>query len=107
MRSTLEEVVAYLAEALDAPVYAEAPRDRPEAYVLVDPVGGTPSFDALHHDYAFQAWATTYADAEALIREVCDAMRDTGSTPYASPVPLGKDETHYWWQATYTVHALW
>lgn len=107
MRSTLEEVVAYLTEALDVPVYAEAPRNRPTAYVLVDPVGGTPSFDALHHDYAMQAWATTYAGAEALAREVCDAMRGTNATPFASMVPLGKDETHYWWQVTYTVHALW
>ena len=107
MRSTLSEVVTHLRSALDVPVYTEAPEHRTEAYVLVNPVGGTPSLDAQHNDYALQAWATTYADAEALIREVCDAMRDTGSTPYASPVPLGKDETHYWWQATYTVHALW
>lgn len=107
MRSTLEGVVAYLTDALDVPVYAEAPRHRPTAYVLVNPVGGSPSLDALHHDYALQAWATTYADAEELIREACDAMHGTGATPYAPPVPLGKDETHHWWQATFTVHALW
>jgi len=107
MRSTLEGVVDHLSDALDVPVYAEAPRSRPDAYVLVDPVGGTPSLDALHHDYALQAWATTYADAESLIRECCDAMRGTGATPYATPVPLGRDETHFWWQVTFTVHALW
>lgn len=107
MRSTLSEVVTYLRSALDVPVYTEAPANRPEAYVLVDPVGGTPSLDALHRDYALQAWATTYDGAEALIRQCCDAMRSYGATPYADMVPLGVDQTHYWWQATYTVHALW
>lgn len=107
MRSTLEEVVAYLSQSLDVPVSTEAPAERPEAFVLVDPVGGTASLDALHHDYAIQAWATDYADAEALIREVCDVMRYTSATPYASPVPLGYDGVYRWWQATFTVHALW
>lgn len=107
MRSTLSEVATYLLSALDVPVYTQAPGSRPEAYVLVAPAGGTPSLDALHHDYALQAWATTYDGAEALIRQCCDAMRSYGSTPYADMVPLGMDETHYWWQATFTVHALW
>ena len=107
MRSTLDEVVYHLANRLDVPVYMQAPRRRPDAYVLVDPVGGTPSLDALHNDYALQAWATSYDAAEELIRSVCDAMRDSGATPYAAPVPLGHDETHWWWQATFTIHALW
>lgn len=107
MRSTLEEVVAYLSDSLDVPVSSQAPAERPDAYVIVDPVGGTPSLDALHHDYAIQAWSTSYAGAEALIREVCDVMRDTSATPYASPVPLGYDGGYCWWQATFTFHALW
>lgn len=107
MRSTLSAVVGYLRGSLDVPVYTEAPEHRPEAYVLVDPVGGTPSLDALHRDYAIQAWATSYDAAEALIGQCCEAMRSYGTTPYADMVPLGVDETHYWWQATYTVHALW
>lgn len=107
MRSTLEGLLAHLAGALGVPVYATAPARRDDAYVLVDPVGGTPSLDAQHNDYAIQAWATTYEAAEALVRECCDAMRDYGATPYASPVPLGYDGRHYWWQTTFTVHALW
>jgi hypothetical protein len=107
MRSTLEGLLAYLGEALAVPAYHSAPQQRPDAYVLVDPVGGTPSLDAQHNDYALQAWATTYDGAEALVRECCDAMRAYGATPYAVPVPLGFDGRHYWWQVTFTVHALW
>lgn len=107
MRSTLEDLLARLRDDMGVPVYANAPRTRPPAYVLVDPVGGTPSLDALHHDYALQAWARSYGDAEALVRECCDAMRSYGATPYAVPVPLGFDGTYFWWQSTFTVHALW
>ena len=66
-----------------------------------------PDLDALHPDYAIQAWTKSYADSEQLCRACCDAMREMGATPYADPVPLGYDGTYYWWQATYTVHALW
>lgn len=107
MRSVLQEVVAHLAATLDVPVSTEAPARRPDAYVLVDPVGGTSTLDALHQDFAVQAWATTYEAAEALVRECCDAMRAMGATLYADPVPLGNDGTHRWWQVTFTVHALW
>lgn len=107
MRSTLEGLSAYLAGALDVPVYTTAPQSRPDSYVLIDPVGGTPSLDALHNDYAIQAWSKSYDDAEEIVRECCDLMAAYGATPYANPVPLGFDGTFYWWQATYTVHALW
>lgn len=107
MRSTLEGLLAHLSGALGVPVYATAPKGRDAAYVLVDPVGGTLTLDAQHADYALQAWATTYEGAESLVLECCDAMRAYGATPYAAPVPLGYDGRHYWWQATFTVHALW
>lgn len=107
MRSVLEEVMAHLAAALDVGVSTEVPAERPSSFVVVDPVGGRSTLDALHSDYAIQAWATTYADAEALIREVCDAMRDLNATVYADPVPLGYDGSYRWWQATFTIHALW
>lgn len=107
MRSVLSEVIAHLNGALDVPASATAQEHRPDAYVLVDPVGGTSTMDDLHPQYAVQAWATTNLDAEALVRACCDAMRDYGATLYADPVPLGYDGTHFWWQATFTVHALW
>jgi len=107
MRSTLEGLLAHLAGALGVPVCKSAPRERDAAYVLVDPVGGRNTLDAQHCDYALQAWATTYDAAEALVRSCCDAMREYGATPYANPVPLGYDGRHYWWQVTFTVHALW
>lgn len=108
MRSTLEEMVAYLNSTLSVRAYAEAPEHRPDAYVIVMPVGGEPSLDALHHDYALQAWATSYGDAEVLVREVCDAMRENrAATMLASPIPLGYDGIYYWWQASFTIHALW
>ena len=108
MRSTLAELVAYLGDALTVHVGAQAPTERADQYVIVMPVGGEPSLDALHNDYALQAWATTYGDAETLVRQVCDAMRDNGAaTMLASPIPLGYDGSHYWWQASFTVHALW
>ena len=107
MRSTLGGLLAHLTGALGVPVYKSAPRDRDPAYVLVNPVGGRNTLDAQHSDYALQAWATTYDAAEALSRACCDAMREYGATPYANPVPLGYDGRHYWWQVTFTVHALW
>lgn len=108
MRSTLEELMAHLARVLSVPAYSQAPQHRPDAYVLVNPVGGTPSLDAQHNDYALQAWATSYNAAEALVRECCCAMRAYGATPYATPVPMGFDgHGYYWWQTTFTVHALW
>ena len=107
MRSVLQEVLTHLGETLDAPVYVEAPARRPDAYVLVCPVGGMSDGDALHPQYALQAWALTTERCEALIRECCDAMMAYGCTMYADPVPLGFDGTHRWWQATFAVHALW
>lgn len=107
MRSVLEEVVAHLASALDVGVSTEVPAERPSSFVVVDPVGGRSTLDALHSDYAIQAWATTYADAEELMRDACDAMRGMNATVLADPVPLGYDGTYRWWQATFTIHALW
>lgn len=107
MRSVLEEVVAHLASALGVGVSTEVPAERPSAFVVVDPVGGRSTLDALHSDYAIQAWATTYADAEELMRDACDAMRGMNATVLADPVPLGYDGTYRWWQATFTIHALW
>lgn len=107
MRSVLEEVVAHLAQSLDVGVSTEVPAGRPSAFVVVDPVGGRSTLDALHSDYAIQAWATTYADAEELMRDACDAMRGMNATVLADPVPLGYDGTYRWWQAIFTVHALW
>lgn len=107
MRSVLEEVVAHLASSLDVPVSAEAPTVRPAAFVVVQPVGGSSAYPDLHSDYAVQAWARTYADSESLVRECCDAMLAYGATMMADPVPLGYDGTHRWWQASFTVHALW
>lgn len=107
MRSVLQEVVAHLAETLDVPVSTEVPRERPDAFVVVDPVGGSSDTDALHADYAVQAWSVTYDGAESLVRQCCDAMRAMGATVYADPVPLGYEAPHRWWQAAFTVHALW
>ncbi len=107
MRSTLEGLIAYLDSALDVPVGHAAPANRADAYVFVDPVGGGSTLDALHPEYALQAWARTYDGAETLIRACCDAMRAYGATPSADPVPLGFDGQYHWWQVTYTIHALW
>jgi len=107
MRSVLDVVLAHLTKRLDVHVGPVAPKGRPEAYVIVDPVGGRSDTDALHSDYAIQAWSKTYKGAETLCRECCDAMLELGATPYADPMPLGYDGIYHWWQATFTVHALW
>jgi len=107
MRSVLEEVVAHLASSLDVPVSAENPAERPDEFVVVQPVGGTSAFPDLHSDYAVQAWSLTYEACEALMRDCCDAMLGIGATIMADPVPLGYDGKHRWWQTTFTVHALW
>lgn len=107
MRSVTQEVVAHLSGALDVPVSTEAPVERPSAFVLVDPVGGSSTRDALHADVAVQAWATSAAAAESLVRDACDAMLGMNADVFADPVPLGTDGEYRWWQATFTVHALW
>lgn len=107
MRSVLQDVVAHLSARLGVPVAPVAPMERPDAFVIVDPVGGSSDLDALHPQYAIQSWAKTYTAAEGLCLECCDAMRDAGATLYADPVPIGFDGTHHWWQVTFTMHELW
>lgn len=108
MRSVLEEVVTYLDGRLDVPVSAQVPAERPQSFAVVDPVGGSSSLDERHPEYAVQSWALTYEAAEALAREVCDAMRDNDSmSGFTEPVPLGYDGTHTWFQSTFTMDALW
>ena len=107
MRSTLDELVAYLGSGLDVRVSDDAPRNRPDAYVIVQHVGGRSTTDALHPNFAIQAWAKSDASARALIREACDLMNAYGATIFADMVPLGNDGIYCWWQVTYTVHALW
>lgn len=107
MRSTLTEVIAYLGSELGVHVDAKAPRSRPDSYVIVQPVGGRSTLDALHPEYAIQAWAKSDDAAQALVRACCDAMNAYGATPSADMVPLGNDGIYRWWQVTYTVHALW
>ena len=107
MRSVLEEVVGALSDALSVPVYPYNPQERPDEFVVVDPVGGMSTVDALHPQYAVQAWSTDYLRAESIVRECCDALKGMGGTPFADPVPLGYDGRHFWWQTTYTIHALW
>lgn len=108
MRSVLEEVVTYLAAELDVPVSAQAPAERPDSFVLVDPVGGISSTDERHPEYAVQSWAVTYAAAEELSRAVCDAMLANRSmSGFTEPVPLGCDGSHTWFQSVFTMDALW
>lgn len=108
MRSVLQEVVSHLSDALAAPVSTSVPASRPAAFVVVDPVGGSSSLDALHPEYAIQAWARSDAEAEELARACCDAMRSYGATPTsADPIRYGSDATHTWWQTTWKAHALW
>lgn len=107
MRSIIQLVVAHLAASLDVPVSTKVPAVRTPRFVIADPVGGMSSLDALHTDVAIQAWAKTDAEAEELVRDACDAMRGINATPMADPVPLGADGTYVWWQASFTVHALW
>ena len=108
MRSVLEEVVAYLGGQLAVPVSTQAPASRPTSFVLVDPVGGYSTLDARHPQFAVQSWATTYEAAEALARDVCDAMRaNDAMSGFTEPVPLGYDGSHRWFQSTFTMDALW
>lgn len=107
MRSVLQEVVSHLAAKLDVPVSTDAPAERPDAFVLVQPVGGMSNILDLHPQYAIQAWARTTDAAEELVRDCCDAMLSLNAELYADPVPLGYDGEHRWWQVTWTVNALW
>ena len=108
MRSVLEEVVTYLDGQLSVSVSTQAPATRPQSFVLVDPVGGYSTLDERHPEFAVQSWATTYADAESLARDVCDAMRaNDAMSGFTEPVLLGFDGTHRWFQSTFTMDALW
>lgn len=108
MRSILEEVVTYLDGELAVPVSTQAPANRPQSFVLVDPVGGYSTLDERHPEFAVQSWAATYDAAESLAREVCDAMRANDSmSGFTEPVPIGYDGTHRWFQSTFTMDALW
>ena len=107
MRSVFSEVVDHLAAEMDVPVFTEGPIDRPDQFLLPMAVGGRSTRDALHPNVAIQAWARSTDDAEELVLDVCDAMLALNAEPFADPVPLGTDGGWVWWQATFTVHALW
>lgn len=107
MRSVLAEVVTHLKAEMDVPVYTDGPIDRPSQFLLLMSVGGRSTRDTLHPNVAVQAWAQSSDDAEALVLDACDAMKKLNAEPFADPVPLGTDGDWIWWQATFTVHALW
>lgn len=107
MRSTLEEVSAYMRDELDAPVYAAVPASRPPFFVVIDPIGGSAEGEAVHPEYAVQAWGRKDADAEGLLRGACDAMRDYGAEIESLPARMGRDATHVMWRASFVVHSLY
>ena len=107
MRSVIQEVLETLTNALNVPVVVEVPPRRAAAFVLIDPVGGQSTADALRPEYAFKAYARTYEAAETLIRDVIDAAHAAGYAMTADPIPLGRDSTHVWWQVTFIVPTLY
>lgn len=107
MRSILQEVAEHLQAEMDVPVVTDGPIDRPSAFLLLMPVGGRSTRDALHPNVAIQAWAKSTDAAESLVRDACDKMLALNAEPFADPVPLGVDGDWVWWQATFTIHALW
>lgn len=107
MRSVIQEVLETLTDALNVPIVVEIPPRRAAEFVLIDPVGGQSTQDALRPEYAFKCYARTYEAAESLVRSVTDAARAAGYVMSADPIPLGRDSTHIWWQVTFIVPAMY
>lgn len=69
-------IIAYLGGALNVPVSADVPADRPEAFVTVEQTGASYSDHALleRPSLAIQSWAGTRYEAAALARRVHELM---------------------------------
>lgn len=72
--STLEEVIAYLGDAVDAHVGSAAPRTRPDAFVTVERTGGPVSLYSDRASLSVQAWARDREACERLAESVTDAL---------------------------------
>lgn len=76
-------VIAGLSEALDVPVYADVPSERPETFVTVERTAGGRDVHGLvdRPQLAVQSWAPTRYLASALSDEVDAAMRSLAGWP--------------------------
>ncbi len=70
-------VIARLSEALEVPVYADVPRDRPATFVSVERTAGGRDVHGLidRPQLAVQSWAPTRYEAALLADEADSAMR--------------------------------
>ena len=114
MRSVIESVRAYLAGAMTVPVNVAVPAKRPSSFIIVDPVGGSYTPPFIQPQYAIQAWAKTYAEAEELLIEACAALDVVPASAGFDAVPSGDapvpldtyDGEHFRWQALYNISAM-
>ena len=68
-------IIKHLTAALDVPVKADVPKNRPERFVTVERVGGQLAYYVFDHaDIAVQAWAPTRHEASELIELADTAM---------------------------------
>ena len=68
-------VIAYLKQAVEIPVYADAPKDRPGSFLTVELVGGSRDTVVFNRTrLAIQCWDVSRYTASVLAQTVCDAL---------------------------------
>lgn len=72
--NVLHETIAALAEAVDVPVSADVPRERPDAFVTVERSGGGDSETVGTAVLTVQAWSRDRAELEQLVDSVSAAL---------------------------------
>lgn len=75
MLNTEKTVIAYLAQELGIPVYADVPETRPKTrFITVEQTGGTSTLYTQRCSVAIQVWAKTRFEASELAQRVHDIM---------------------------------
>lgn len=81
-------LIAYLNRVLSVPVYAEIPKDAPDAFCIVERVGGGEENHIQTAEIIIQSYDTTLYKAALLDKAVRQAMSEAVGEPQISSVSL-------------------
>lgn len=81
-------LIQYLNGVLDVPVYTETPKDPPEAYCLIERVGGGEEDHISAAEVVIQSYDNTLYKAALLNKAAKNAMLDAVVLPQISSVVL-------------------
>ncbi len=66
----------FLADALDAPVYIDVPKDHPNEYYVIEKTGSSRTNHIWQSVFAVQSYGNSFYNAASMIQRVNDLMLD-------------------------------